>query len=138
MPIYITNFASCKTTGYRGIGRIFSIMVHTPHWAVVQGVVGDLVPDERDLWSMKRDELSMEEYRSRFLENLSKRKDRLFPGELTVQSLQPLITFKVKDEDTLCCACSRAKAEDGECHRVWVAETLVQLGWGVVLDGKQL
>jgi len=37
-----------------------------------------------------------------------------------------------------CCACSRAAAAAGMCHRVWAAEALARAGWRVVLDGVEV
>ena len=37
--------------------------------------------------------------------------------------------------DTLICACSRAEAAAGRCHRSWCAPALVAAGWRVILDG---
>ncbi len=44
----------------------------------------------------------------------------------------------VEDEDTLCCACSKADAAEGKCHRVVVANVLASVGWRIVLDGEDL
>ena len=41
----------------------------------------------------------------------------------------------VPDGAVLMCACSRAHAAAGECHRVWAAPFLVRAGWTVILDG---
>lgn len=42
----------------------------------------------------------------------------------------------VSDGDTLFCACSRAAAEAGRCHRVIAADLLAQAGWEVVFNGR--
>lgn len=41
----------------------------------------------------------------------------------------------VPDGATLTCACSRAAAAAGRCHRVIAASLLLPLGWEVILDG---
>ncbi len=41
----------------------------------------------------------------------------------------------VEDGATLVCACSRASAAAGRCHRVLAAEFLAAAGWEVILDG---
>ena len=55
--------------------------------------------------------------------------DELRPGLLTANG------HTVAGGDTLICACSRAAAAEGRCHRVWAAEVLREAGWDVVLDG---
>ena len=42
----------------------------------------------------------------------------------------------VDDGDTLFCACSRAAAEAGQCHRVIAADLLHRAGWEVIFDGR--
>ena len=37
--------------------------------------------------------------------------------------------------DTLICACSRAEAAAGRCHRSWCGPALAEAGWRVILDG---
>ena len=44
-------------------------------------------------------------------------------------------SFSVESGSTLCCACSKQKAAEGRCHRVWAAAALARAGWNVILDG---
>lgn len=44
----------------------------------------------------------------------------------------------VGDGATLICACPRARAAAGCCHRVIAADLLKRAGWSVVLDGRSL
>ena len=136
--LFLSNFASARTKGHHGPGRLFSIMAKTPYWAPSQGRVAVLVPSESDLWPAKRGEISMEVYQQRFMMSMQARAELLSPSKLIVESKQPLETFEVRDGDTLCCTCSRGAAAKGECHRVWAAEALLGAGWDVILDGKRL
>ena len=136
--VFLSNFASHKTKGHHGPGRVFSIMAKTPHWAPYEGLAVALVPSEKDLWAAKKGDISMEEYRRRFMLSMEARSELLEPHNLIVQSKKKFESFEVRDGDTLCCTCSRQAAADDQCHRVWVARALLEHGWDVVLDGKRL
>lgn len=64
----------------------------------------------------------------------------LAPGRLvyTIQTRADAPRHVVPDGATLCCACSRARAAAGRCHRAWVAPYLVRAGWTVYLDGSEV
>jgi hypothetical protein len=138
--IYISNWSSHKTDGHHGPGRKFSIMVRTSQYAKPDGRVPALVPRAKDLWEYKNEEISIEEYRSRYFKQILQMKDDLKPGKLTWEPFNLFSDEKepVKDGDTLCCVCSRAQAAKGECHRAWAAVVLQEAGWTVVLDGVEL
>lgn len=46
--------------------------------------------------------------------------------------------YPIPDGATLVCTCARAEAEQGRCHRVWAAQVLMEAGFRVVLDGREL
>ena len=57
---------------------------------------------------------------------------RLAPGRLMAGSV-PVVAG-----DVLACACSAADALAGKCHRAWAAEVLVEAGWRVRQDGRDV
>lgn len=133
--IYLSNFASFRTPGHHGPGRIFSIMHRTPFWSPALGVVSALVPDGEDLWPARAGEISMAEYQERYEGKLSAKGEFLAPGRLVVASKKQLDCYEIKSGDTLCCVCAREAAARGECHRAWAAPFLAGQGWTVILDG---
>lgn len=134
--IYLSNWASLRTPGHHGPGRILSIMVKTPHWATPDGKVEVVVPNPKDLWAARDGSLSFSQYRERYTAQVSAYAAYLVPGEFVFQ--KSLNSYAVKDGDTLCCSCSREKAADGKCHRTWLTPLLGEAGWRVVLDGKEI
>lgn len=79
----------------------------------------------------------MDEYRGRYEAGaMAAGTDVLRPGRLA--STTPDGIVLVEDGDTLICACSRAAAARGECHRVFAAPLLAAAGWRVVLDGREV
>jgi len=134
--LYVTNWSSRKL---QGPGRKWTIMAKPRRWERGDGVIESFVPDAGDLGLVRAGEISMEEYRRRFM---ARDWAPIGPGQLT--ALIKLWTsgiyrrFEVADGDTLCCACSREAAARGECHRVWAAELLHRAGWRVILDGRQI
>lgn len=77
----------------------------------------------------------------------SKTEDRFAPGVLSYGELVDRDGLPwdgerwrslgvVPDGATLVCACSRAAAAAGRCHRVIAADFLRRAGWSVVLDGR--
>jgi hypothetical protein len=136
--VFLSNFASRRTRGHHGPGRLLSIMVKTPHWSGAEGTVAALIPNAKDLWRLKDNRISIEEYKRRFITSMESRRELLGPHNLILQSEKKLESFEVRDGDTLCCTCSREAAANDRCHRVWVAQALLEHGWDVVLDGKRL
>lgn len=116
-------------------------MARPRHWEHGRGVVDILTPLAADLRAVQCGEITMAEYRRRFLDARGRWGHEMTPAELVafpdpddVESMK----VPVGDGDTLCCACSRKRASRGECHRVWAAELLRDAGWRVVLDGVEL
>lgn len=136
--VYLTNAAS-RRPPHRGPGRVLTIMARPrPQYGEAgEGKVPMLIPD----WPLVRDakagRLSMEDYRAHYTMWLDSVSPQLGPGELTA-ALTEGGSRPVEDGDTLVCACSRAAAAEGRCHRVWAAEVLAEIGWRVVLDGRPL
>lgn len=132
--VNLTNFSSRKLHS----GRVWTIM-RRPNPAYGQlgaGAVRALVPNDDDLQDARAERIALETYRQRF-------EIRLVIGILTPERLLAYPTgatvpVVVADGDTLCCVCSRSKAREGRCHRVWSAQALVRAGWRVVLDGVEL
>lgn len=128
MPtLYVTNWPSRKM---HGPGRQLTIMAAPRSWEHGDGSVSVLVPDVTALRRLQTGDLTEDRYRSLYEAGLEQ--VDLRPGQLTLTSGAP-----VGDGDTLCCACSREKAAQGQCHRVWAAQALIRAGWEVVLDGTR-
>ena len=120
--IHVTNWSS-RTLHH---GRVYTIMAKPRQWEHGDGTIQELVPAAEDLDAVKAGRITMEEYSARFHARV--RRVVLRPENHPV----------LRDGDTVCCACSRAEAAAGRCHRVWSAYLLVQAGWRVVLDGTEL
>jgi len=147
--IYVTNWSSKLL---HGPGRRFTIMAKPRHWEQGAGYVLALTPSdppllralmERALQERRSGEghAAFDCYRDAFKKALRgcAWHGLLVPGGLAwaphgVWGMQ----HPVKDGDSLLCACSRAEAAAGRCHRVWVAEALKVAGWRVILDGQEL
>ena len=132
--IFLSNWASAKTPGHHGPGRLLSIMVKTPWFAKSAGNVLVLVPPTDALWDLRGGRIDIEQYQRRYQNKLDHWADRLAPGKLLADREGGL--FKVAYGDTLCCSCARSAAAEGKCHRVWAARRLAEVGWDVVLDGE--
>lgn len=147
--VFVTNWSSRKL---HGSGRKFTIMALPRRWEYGDGKVPLLTPSEQDLLAVRAEDISVAEYRTRFLAKVDRvvglgetggqqqLRWSLKPGELFAIVPGPIETrgSLVEDADTLCCACSREAAERGQCHRVWAAHLLVEAGWRVVLDGVEI
>ncbi len=134
--IYLSNWSSHKTPGHHGPGRWkWTIMAKPRHWERGHGRVTSLTPSIEDMESAKLGAISLYEYRRRFMRMA---RWSLMPLEASVGSIPNASIATVRNGDTLCCACSRAAAARGECHRVWAARLLHEAGWRVILDGKEL
>lgn len=131
MTVYLTNAAS-RQPPQRGPGTAWTIMAmpRAAYGETGAGPVGALVPPAAWVRGAQTGELSIEDYRARYVAMLAERD--LKPGNLRGPS------GPVGDGDTLLCACSRARAAEGRCHRVWAAHALRVAGWDVVLDGVAL
>ena len=136
--VFLTNAAS-RRPPHRGPGRVLTIMARPrPRFGELgDGRVPALVPEWALVAGAKAGRLPMEAYRGRYLRDVHARARQLVPGELTAVLLEGG-SRPVADGDTLICACSRAAAAEGRCHRAWAAEALVAAGWRVVLDGAPL
>lgn len=151
--IHVTNWSSRKL---HGPGRKFTIMANPRHWEYGVGRVPRLTPLQEWVRDAEAGQLSIDDYRALYAERLmgsallmphglvrdakGRRPvgGRLAPGELYAVARDGPNIIMVGHGDTLCCACSRDKAAEGECHRVWAAEALVKAGWIVVLDGTTI
>jgi hypothetical protein len=142
--LYVTNAAS-RRLPFRGPGRVLTIMARP---RVRYGEAGDasvplLVPQgvEEDLMQVvveaRRAGSALPdveaEYRKVYMERLVGVVDHLQPGVLRASD-----GVVVECGDTLICACSRAVAAEGRCHRCWAATALARAGWRPVLDGSEL
>lgn len=132
--IYLSNWSSHRTPGCHGPGRKFTIMARPRAWEHGDGRVPDLTPAETNLLDAQAGRITGDEYQRRFEAALNPL--ALSPVQLTVYTADGF--GLVRDGDTLCCACSRANAAAGLCHRVWAAHALARVGWRVVLDGEEL
>lgn len=139
--LYVTNWSSRKL---HGPGRKFTIMARPRRWEHGQGLIGALVPlgceEEMDAALAERRHGAsggaMFRYRRAYEQRLTllAQIDRLSPGKLHVTGTD----HAVQDGDTACCACSRAEAAAGRCHRRWAVPFLRRAGWRVVLDGEEV
>lgn len=129
MPtIHVTNWSS-RTL--HGAGRRLTIMAAPRSWERGDGLAPVLIPPRnwvRHYLAGGRSELGTycRAYVARVQEIASR------------ECLRPGGPVGLEDGDTLCCACSREAAAAGACHRVWAAELLRQVGWRVLLDGREL
>lgn len=144
--LYFTNAASVlavrrgvaspKVAASVGQGHVWTIMAR-PRAAYCEqgdGTVVDLVPREEDLDAIQRGEIALDEYRTRYYDSLLGRCFK--PGHLLADDGRA--SYVVEAGATLICACSRAKAAAGRCHRVWAANICSVYGWQAVLDGEDL
>ena len=108
-------------------------------WLVPSGVARDLLDVALDARGTPDEEEAERAYRTAFDAQLLQAEQcgGLAPGRLayTIQTRADAPRHVVPDGATLCCACSRARAAAGRCHRAWVAPFLVRAGWTVHLDG---
>lgn len=135
--LHVTNASSRRLHH----GAVFSIMAAPRKFERFAGNVAALTPRFDDLIQVKTRLIPMHEYRRR-CDGLFR--ERWLDGALTPGVL--LFSDAALDAPdapvptlaTLVCACAKAAADRGECHRVWAAEFLRQAGWRVVLDGREL
>lgn len=139
--LYLTNVASLKTPGHKGPrdGHL-TIQARPPHWARGQGRVNVLAPlgalealmveaiKERKSRTESND--CMIRYRAAYEHHLAQ--NNLSPWRLGVVA-DDGFEF-VQDGDTLTCTCAKGV----DCHRRWAAPFLVNAGWRVILDGKEV
>ena len=130
--LHLTNWSSRKL---HGPGRKLTIMAAPRRWEHGDGRVPAIVPPLDWLREALGGTLALEEYRRRYEDRLSGL-SFLAPGALRADT--PPGWVDVRDGDTLCCACSRADAAAGRCHRAWAAPFLVRAGWRVILDGVEV
>lgn len=135
--LYVTNWASPKL---HGPGRKWTIMAAPRHWERGEGCVIDLTPTLDSLRRLRAGELTMTQYRDRFVEAFLCRGRSMLEAVPIWDHETELGSGRVLLEsgDTVCCACSRAAAMRGECHRVWAAELMRRVGCRVILDGREL
>lgn len=122
-----------------GPGRVLTIMRRPrPRYGEAGiGSIDALTPSAEVFDGLRDGEIDAGQYRAAVTADIRARGDGLRPGALIVM-LAPGGSGPVRDGDTLICACSRAQAADGWCHRVWAAHALADHGWHVVLDGVRL
>lgn len=133
--VHLTNWSS---RNLHGPGRRFTIMAKPRKWERGAGSVDVLMPESDDLDAVRLGHIDIDEYRRRFRVGLERKADGLPPGHLWLKLNNGRGYDNVEDGDTLCCACSRADAAAGRCHRVWAAQALAAAGWRVVLDGEEV
>lgn len=135
--IHLTNWSSRR---HHGPGRKFTIMAAPRKWEHGDGRVPTLIPLFSDLSDYQDDRIGIHTYQRRYEGRLqaAATMDVLSPGALSWLSPLGHDSGLVSDGDTLCCACSRADAAAGKCHRAWAAPFLVRAGWRVILDGVEV
>lgn len=135
--VYLTNWTSNKTPGCHGSGRKHTIMVAPRRWERGCGTVEVLVPELDDLRAVQSEAITVDEYRERYQRRLASHQGSALRFLFSVAEHGRGVK-NVEDGDTLCCACSRAEAAAGRCHRAWAAEYLARAGWRVILDGTEV
>ena len=157
--LFLANFASRQTPGCHGPGPLYTIMAapRAHYGECGQGRVSALVPPLQALLEVKRAQKAsprdpeamraflgaVETYRGIFSDHMAKQR-HLGPGELLAWI--PRVggargeesAVEVVDGSTLACACSRAAAAKGECHRAIAVPFLQAAGWDVRLDGRPI
>lgn len=108
--LYVTNWSS---RNLHGPAKKLTIMAKPRHWEHGHGRVPALTPCAGWLGALQAGTMSMEDYRGRFEARLADHD--LTPGGLVVIANGD--HSPVTDGDTLLCACSRANAAAGRCHR---------------------
>lgn len=139
--IYLTNAASLRSgPRFRGPGLVLTIMAAPRRWERGDGRVPALIPPLEWVRAAKAGSMSITDYRLAYSIDLDEHGDDLRPGRLSWEQSAGAApaTGPVAYGDTLICACSRAAAARGECHRVWAAEALARSGWRVILDGVEV
>jgi len=120
-------------------GRRLSIASRTPHGVDPDGKVETLVPRAEDVWLFNKKEISLDEFRRRYVEGIENSGAKLSPGKL---SWNPFSFFSQDDVhqvgagDFLFCTCTKSRGQGLECHRLWAARLLSKAGWLVNLDGE--
>jgi hypothetical protein len=132
--LHLTNWSSRKL---HGPGRKWTIMARPRRWEHGDGYIPGLLPTVSELDLVRNGRISLDAYRESYRHKVWLMAE-LTPGLMRANRPPSHERWRVSDGDTLCCACSRAKAAAGECHRVWAAEALVKAGWRVVLDGEEV
>lgn len=132
--LHVTNWASHQKL--HGPGMAYTMMAASRRWEKGAGRAVQLTPSLSWLRDVQAGKLSIDDYRELYTEHL--KLHDLGPGDLRASTWVMRQNLYLRDGDTLCCACARAAAARGECHRVWAAEALVKAGWRVILDGKEL
>lgn len=129
----MTNATSRKAP-FRGPGRVWTIMAmpRAAYGESGDGPAEALVPEVGWVRGARAGDLPLDAYRVLYQTRLRASLGALRPGVLTANG------NVVAAGDTLICACSRAAAAEGRCHRVWAAEVLGEAGWRVILDGRPL
>jgi len=110
---------------------VYSIMVFTPKWQPVTQTVPLLIPTQEDLLAFQQGTLSVEQYRSNYTNHLAHNLPSLPPDALLDSR-----GLLVPSGAYLCCSCSKEKAFESKCHRVWAAHVLKEVGWLVSVDGE--
>ena len=135
--LWLSNFASARSEGHHGPGRVLTIMrrprAHLGEWG--EGRVETFAPPAWMLPRVKSGAMDFATY-VRCLKDLWSSCYGMRPGELGYEPLgqpsPPLI--EVVSGDTLCCCCARGKP----CHRWVAADFLLRVGWRVTLDGRDV
>ena len=140
MSLYLSNWASHRTPGMHGPGYApLTIMARPRHFERGAGRVMALIPTEREIpllmaaLANRDDEAAVHAYRAALEARWATM--ALAPGMLMSRQRNDSVPRAVLSGMTLCCACSRAEAAAGRCHRAWAAPFLARAGWTVVLDG---
>lgn len=123
-------------------GRKLSIASRTPCGVDPDGKIDALVPRAEDLRLYTTKEISLDEFRRRYIDVIEKfGVKKLVPGKLV---WSPFSFFRQDDSqlveagDFVFCTCIKSSGQGLECHRLWAAQLLAQAGWDVVLDGRKL
>lgn len=139
--LHLTNWSSRKL---HGPGRRLTIMCVPRAWEFGDGRVPLLTPRIADFRAVSSGAIDVAEYKRRFIIGATATGPGLamLCGTLEDPAVASYVGRPTEehlaDGDSLLCACSRAAAAAGCCHRVFCAELLAAHGWRVILDGVEM
>jgi hypothetical protein len=140
----------CNNSKNLGPGRAYTIMAQPRYFEKFDGECLICKPSGAEVPLMRRvvearregtvDQAVVAEYRAMYERRMEVSLSLLAPGMLRafVNSPRGTVVTLVQSGDSLLCACSKAEADAGRCHRSWVSPFLARAGWAVVRDGTTL
>ena len=139
--LHLTNWSSRRL---HGPGRKWTIMAAARGRMRGDGAVSCFVPPLQLLREVQAGRMTEDAYATK-LWAVAEAEWAALPGWGSPFAPDVLLAYEsagyavyVRDGDSLLCACARAKAAAGRCHRATAAPFLVRAGWRVLLDGVEV